>query len=497
MPVLLFGDKQIVDALREISFDVFTDPEQIPSGLNLPASHAMQSQINRVLELYHNRIVWESNNVHLVNETISSGLWNMDIGPGNQVVAAYWSDDFRHMIGYNSVEDFPNTLESWSDLLHPEDKDRTLNLFVKTLEDRSGRTKYDLEYRLKTRNRGYRWYRAAGNVQRNEQGQAIQFIGIFVDVHEEHEGKEALDRVLKRYSAIDNVTIQGSFYIRLQRQSLEDSKNDVWFSEPFRKQLGYMGEAEFPNQINSWLNRIHPEDLPTFLSVINDGISQQNGMLETKYRIQHRNGNYLWMHAVIGVSREENTGRTVMVGVINDVTELYHTRELVEQNMNDHVHSLTEYLEKINQTIAENTEAMQLVMKRQAELAQILKDSQNQMERTSQAVSAIQNISRQTNLLSLNASVEAARAGVAGKGFAVVAEEVRSLAQNSDGVSKEISADLGQMKEYVENVVEQFGMLNEEISNQDKKMSSIQQMVSEIDTTVSGVKDVMEMLLNQ
>ena len=140
---------------------------------------------------------------------------------------------------------------------------------------------------------------------------------------------------------------------------------------------------------------------------------------------------------------------------------------------------------------------MQLVMKRQAELAQILKDSQNQMERTSQAVSAIQNISRQTNLLSLNASVEAARAGVAGKGFAVVAEEVRSLAQNSDGVSKEISADLGQMKEYVENVVEQFGMLNEEISNQDKKMSSIQQMVSEIDTTVSGVKDVMKMLLNQ
>ena len=87
--MLLFGDKQIVDALREISFDVFTDPEQIPSGLDLPASHAIQSQINRVLELYHNRIVWESNNVHLVNETISSGLWNMDIGPGNQVVAAY------------------------------------------------------------------------------------------------------------------------------------------------------------------------------------------------------------------------------------------------------------------------------------------------------------------------------------------------------------------------------------------------------------------------
>ena len=147
-----FGNKQTVDALQKISFDVFTDLQDIPSSLNLPHSNGIQSQLNRVLGLYYNRILWESNNVHLVNQTISSGLWNMDIGPGNQVIAAYWSDDFRHMIGYNNVHDFPNKLESWSDLLHPEDKDRTLSLFVKTLEDHSGKTKYDLEYRLKTRN---------------------------------------------------------------------------------------------------------------------------------------------------------------------------------------------------------------------------------------------------------------------------------------------------------------------------------------------------------
>ena len=140
---------------------------------------------------------------------------------------------------------------------------------------------------------------------------------------------------------------------------------------------------------------------------------------------------------------------------------------------------------------------MQLVMDRQADLAQILKDAQNQMVQTAQAVSAIQTISRQTNLLSLNASVEAARAGAAGKGFAVVAEEVRSLAQNSDTVSNAISTNLDQMQQYIKNVAQQFELLNTEISNQDKKMSSIQQMVSEIDTTVSGVKDVMKMLLNQ
>ena len=246
-----------------------------------------------------------------------------------------------------------------------------------------------------------------------------------------------------------------------------------------------------------WLDRIHPEDLPAFVHRVNESISQQSGLFETEYRIQHRNGNYLWVQAVIHVGKEPDSNELTMVGVINDMTQLHNTRELVEQNMNTHVHSLSQCLEKINQTIEENTEAMQLVMNRQSELAQILKDSQNQMVQTSQAVSAIQNISRQTNLLSLNASVEAARAGAAGKGFAVVAEEVRNLAQNSDTVSKEISTNLGQMQQYVKNVTQQFELLNTEIADQDKKMSSIRQIVAEIDGTVTSVKDVMNMLLDQ
>ena len=492
-----FGSKQTIDALRNISFDVFTDVQQIPSSLRLPHTDELQTELNRVLHLYHQRIQWESNNVHLVNQTISSGLWNMDIGPGNQVTAAYWSDDFRHMIGYTSVQDFPDRLESWSDLLHPEDKERTLQLFVQTLSDPTGKTRYDLEYRLKTRDRGYRWYRAAGNVQRNQEGRAVQFIGIFVDVNDEHQRKVELDRVLQRYSAIDYVTTQGSFYIQLYRNTLKASENVAWFSEPFRKQLGFLGEADFPNQLNQWLDRIHPEDLPGFLQEVNSCISQQNGMFETDYRIQHRNGTYLWVHAVIRVGKGQNDRELSMVGVISDITQLHNTRELVEQNMNAHVGTLGDCLEKINQMIGENTEAMQQVMKRQAELAQILKDSQEQMEQTASAVSAIQNISRQTNLLSLNASVEAARAGSAGKGFAVVADEVRSLAQNSDTVSKEISTDLNQMQEYVQNVAQQFELLNEEIANQDKKMSTIGQIVEEIDSTVSDVKKVLDNLLDQ
>ena len=126
----------------------------------------------------------ETQGMQIIHSIINSGPWSIEFNEQGQVEKCIWSQPFRQMLGYNSEEEFPNVLDSWANLLHPEDKPRVWKAFWDAVNDYSGNTIYDVEYRLQTKYNGWRWYHAAGNLIRKSDGSPVTYVGLFIDIDE-------------------------------------------------------------------------------------------------------------------------------------------------------------------------------------------------------------------------------------------------------------------------------------------------------------------------
>lgn len=120
--------------------------------------------------------------IKVMHEALGSGMWGMEFDENGNMVSVEWSPEFREMIGYTDENDFPNELESWSNLLHPDDRVAVLKEYNDTINDYSGRKNYDVEYRLKTKSGEWKWFHAIGRLLRRDNGVPLSYVGMFVDI---------------------------------------------------------------------------------------------------------------------------------------------------------------------------------------------------------------------------------------------------------------------------------------------------------------------------
>jgi methyl-accepting chemotaxis protein len=155
------------------------------------------------------------------------------------------------------------------------------------------------------------------------------------------------------------------------------------------------------------------------------------------------------------------------------------------EEMLANIQSVTQTLIKNSENVTELTGASEVgrggLQAVAADIQEIARDSEGLLEINS----VMQNIASQTNLLSMNAAIEAAHAGESGKGFAVVADEIRKLAANSSEQSKTISSVLKKIKSSIDKITAST-------DNVLKKFEAIDSSVRTVAQQEENIRNAME-----
>ncbi|WP_180800314.1 methyl-accepting chemotaxis protein [Vibrio parahaemolyticus] len=167
------------------------------------------------------------------------------------------------------------------------------------------------------------------------------------------------------------------------------------------------------------------------------------------------------------------------------------------QTVADHAQTASSLTEKASTQAVKGQQFLQSTVAKMSELssdiassAQAVNQVEERVESIGSVVGTIQGISEQTNLLALNAAIEAARAGEAGRGFAVVADEVRNLAQRTQQATVEIQEMITQLQASATSAVD---LMEKSVVEAAEGVELVSNAGSELDGIVAQVTQINDM----
>ena len=248
------------------------------------------------------------------------------------------------------------------------------------------------------------------------------------------------------------------------------------------------------------------------LSLVNDSSKEMSANItETAAAINQINSNILMIKKQI---QEQTTSVNQTASAVEELTQnidnlnngisdqsssITQSSAAVEQ-MAAGIESITKTIENGNKNVREMTAASQKGQETMNSVSKVISKIVSESEELMKANDLISNISSQTNLLAMNAAIEAAHAGDAGRGFAVVSDEIRKLAEMSANQSKGVSANLSSIKTSIDELLvgakqngEDFNAMNHSVNEVSDIFVSVMNSIVELN---QGSQQILEGLNN-